>query len=189
MGKRRHNNKKKRPTSKAFGETVSGSGNLLDRNPRHPPSDTAFRCQQKNGETDVDKDEEDFQVNTFLKRMLRASIEGPKDMAEALVAKQWVPNENEQFHLACELGESQIVARMLQSSNHKSRQSYVDMRYKDGSTPLIIASTRGHASVCQLLIDHKRKTEPSRGIDLNTKWVGNTGTTPLILGANTGTTR
>lgn len=113
----------------------------------------------------------------FLKQVLSWSINGPKNIGEAAVVSTFAPNKDKAFHLACEVGDTTVVTSML-----KSRSGNPNMRSEDGSTPLLIASKRGHQEVCLLLIESGRAP-------LDCKWVGNTSCTPLILWCEHGSTR
>ena len=105
----------------------------------------------------------------FLRKILIKSIQGPTNMADAFLVSQWIPDEDNKLYTACELGETSIVASLLDAN-----KANVNMRGKDGSTPLIIASQRGHHGVTKLLIRHGKA-------EVNCQWVGNTSVTPLII--------
>jgi ankyrin repeat protein len=111
----------------------------------------------------------DMAVNDFLRKVLLLSISGAKTLHETALVAQFAPDDDERLSLACELGEAAIVASMMEAGTGD-----VNMRAKDGSTPLIIASQRGHVDVAKLLIKSCKAA-------LDCKWIGNTSTTPLIF--------
>ena len=76
---------------------------------------------------------------------------------------------------ACELGQTPVVDLILRDG-----EVNVNLRSGDGSTPLLIALKRGHASTVSRLLLVK-------GIDVNVQWVGNKPQyTPLMLAAENG---
>jgi ankyrin repeat protein/tetratricopeptide (TPR) repeat protein len=111
----------------------------------------------------------DETVSGVLRQALSWSVDGPKNIEEAALVAKFVPTQDCKLHLACELGEVQIVASMLSSGTGNT-----NMRYKDGSNPLLIASQRGHVAVATLLVT-------SGSTPLDCKWVGNGSATPLII--------
>lgn len=58
----------------------------------------------------------DAGVNSMLQQVLRWSIDGPRDLKESVLVGKFVPNAREQFYLACELGESAVVATLMTDS-------------------------------------------------------------------------
>ena len=162
--------RKERGKKKKSGPTPAGprqSTNNVERallSAPHPGPVDAGPFNRSVAEGDVDT-----AANGLLRQVLSWSINGPKNMQEAALVAKFVPTQDEKFHLACELGELQIVASMLSSATGDA-----NMRYKDGSNPLLIASQRGHAEVVNLLVTSGR-------VSLDCKWVGNGSATPLVI--------
>lgn len=105
----------------------------------------------------------------LLRQILSWSINGSNNMQEAALVAQFVATQDDKMYVACELGEVQIVASMLSSATGNA-----NMRHKDGSNPLLIASQRGHAEVVNLLVTSGR-------VSIDCKWVGNGRATPLVI--------
>jgi hypothetical protein len=81
---------------------------------------------------------EDDEVNELLRKVLRWSIDGSStSMRETVLVAQFAPTPNDQFYLACELGEAAIVLAAILESG----QGNTNLRQKDGSNPLLIAAS------------------------------------------------
>ena len=116
----------------------------------------------------------DATVTDLLRKVLKWPIDGPKDLKESTLVAKFAPNQQEQFCLACELGDSTVVKHFLVFS-----PECAGMRSKDGSNSLLIASKRGHEEVSRLLINDGL-------VDVDCQWTGNTRATPLMLWAEHG---
>jgi tetratricopeptide (TPR) repeat protein len=86
-------------------------------------------------------------------------------------------DDSDSFYVACELGQTSVIDLMLTKDDSDVD---VNLRSADGSTPLLIASKRGHVNTVRRLLMVK-------GIDVNVHWVGHTPQcTPLMLAAEHG---